>query len=73
MFCRFRSNCKKTDNVLSDLSEWLGLKIVLDSKYKIFKNTGKAVFGDPSDNIKSGKIIKTNDYKEIEIPSEILC
>jgi len=63
---------EKTKSTLDNLSTWLELKQPLNTEYTIFKNTGKPKFGDPSDKIKSGRIIKTNEHNEILIPKEIL-
>lgn len=61
-----------TGNILSDLSKWLNLKEPLKREYSIFQNTGKPGFGDPSNNIKSGKIEKTKEHVDISIPHDIL-
>jgi hypothetical protein len=58
---------------LSELGAWLELKTPLKTEYKLFSKTGKVKAGDSSENIKSGKILKTNqDYKHIHIPPELL-
>lgn len=61
-----------TDNILRNLTDWLGLDTPLTSEYAMFDNTGKPRHGDPSDNIRTGKIIETKSFPEIEIPLEIL-
>ncbi len=61
-----------TDHVLKELTEWLDLNKSLTSYYKKFNNTGKPGHGDPSENIQTGKLIKTKSYPNIEIPLEIL-
>lgn len=63
---------ENTETTLHNLSNWLMLKQPLNTEYTIFKNTGKPKFGDPSDKIKSGKIIKTEEHKDIVLPQEIL-
>lgn len=50
-----------SENLLNGMSDWLELESKLDSKYDTFKLTGKPVFGDPSENIKEGKIKKITD------------
>jgi len=61
-----------TDHVLKELTEWLDLNKPLTSHYKKFNNTGKPGYGDPSENILTGKLIKTKKYPDIEIPFDIL-
>ena len=61
-----------TDHVLDDLSKWLSLHNPLEKSYSTFSNTGKPGFGDPLHNIKSGVIKKTESYKDIDVPLEIL-
>jgi len=61
-----------TDYILSELTEWLGLDTHLVGNYMLFNNTGKRGYGDPTETIKSKKIIKTKGYPDIEIPPEAL-
>jgi hypothetical protein len=61
-----------SENILDSLTDWLNLKEPLKKEYSIFPHTGKAGHGDPSQNIRSGIIKKTESYPEIEIPSDIL-
>ncbi len=61
-----------TDFALGYLTDWLQLKTTLSSEYKIFSKTGKPGFGDPSDNIKQGKIIKNREPADVTIPTDIL-
>ncbi len=62
----------KTDKVLSDLSKWLKLGKILSKKYSIFKKTGISGYGDPTENIKIGKVIRTSNRNNIFIPEDIL-
>lgn len=48
-----------TDETLKRLSRWLKLENPLRAKYTLFKDTGKPLSGDPSENIKAGRIIST--------------
>jgi len=61
-----------TEYILGELTGWLGLDTPLVENYLMFNNTGKPGYGDPSDNIRAGKIIKTKGHSDIEIPQEIL-
>ncbi len=83
-FCRENPECHfyydadliRTDaeNTLSKMTQWLSLNSPLDSNYQIFSNTGKARTGDSSDNIKSGKIITSeNHYTEIQLDPDLLA
>ena len=64
---------EEPDFVLSGLADWLGLKTRLNPKYSLFKLTGKPGFGDPSDFIKKGELIRTaNDYSDIHIPAPVV-
>ena len=62
----------RTESVLSELTSWLGLSENLEETYQLFSNSGKPLFGDPSDVIKSKKIVKTESDTDIEIPAESL-
>ena len=61
-----------TDFILGYLTDWLQLKTPLSSEYKTFSKTGEPGFGDPSENIKQGKIIKNRKQPNVVIPDEIL-
>lgn len=62
---------KNTDHVLKELTEWLGLDTPLSNDYTIFDKTGKPDYGDPSEIIRAGKLIKTKGYTDITIPLEL--
>ncbi|MEM5534931.1 hypothetical protein WNY58_00875 [Neptuniibacter pectenicola] len=64
---------EKTDDVLNGLSVFLELDSPLTSNYKSFGKTGEAIYGDPSDNIKSGTIVKTENHTKVMIPDELLA
>jgi hypothetical protein len=61
-----------TTAVLNEITSFLGLKESLSHNYKSFEKTGKPVYGDPSDNIKSGSIIKTEANAKAVVPDELL-
>ena len=61
-----------TDAVLHRLTQWLGLTMPLQPEYSIFTDTGRPVKGDPSDNIKSGKVLKTAGPQGVEVPPALL-
>lgn len=61
------------DHVLDFLTNWLGLSQKLDSNYSIFKNTGMPGYGDVSEELKAGKIVKKKvSYDDIHISPDIL-
>jgi len=62
----------RTQCVLENLTNWLELEEPLSERYSMFENTGKAWHGDPSLNIKSGYVKKTNEHTEIDIPESLL-
>ncbi len=43
--------------ILAALSNWLGLEAPLTSDYRVSLRTGELGFGDPSENIQSGRIL----------------
>jgi len=61
-----------TEAVLGKLTLWLGLQESLMSNYSTFRNTGKPGVGDTSNNIQSGKIIKTKLHDGIQISPDIV-
>jgi len=61
-----------TDTVLNELSNWLNLDSPLENSYSIFGNTGKPGHGDPSNNILSRKITKTDSNSDIIVSQELL-
>jgi hypothetical protein len=64
---------EKTDDVLNEISTFLELDSPLSSHCKSFDKTGDAIYGDPSDNIKSGTIVKTKNHTKVMIPDELLA
>jgi hypothetical protein len=62
-----------TDYVLKELSCFLKLNKTLSKNYELFEKTGAPVYGDPSDNIKSGSIVKTENNKTVVVPDELLA
>jgi len=62
-----------TEQSFKFLETYLGLKEPLKGNYSLFEYTGVPGYGDPSDVIKKGEIIRQKkDYSNIRIPSEIL-
>jgi hypothetical protein len=61
------------DKILEGLSSKLMLSQPLNKKYAIFKYTGAPNFGDPTENIKQGKIlVHNNKYAEIKLSQKII-
>ncbi len=72
-FIRAESLLEDTDHTLQKLTSFLDLKESLSEEYDTFSFTGTNMLGDPSENIKKGKVIKDpSDYSEIEIPATLL-
>ena len=65
-----------TDAVLGGLTRWLALDGDLTPEYRTFPHTGVPGHGDPSPNIKAGKVVASaderhRDYVDIPIPEEL--
>jgi hypothetical protein len=59
--------------VLQELTQWLGLATELMADYKIFRTTGQLGWGDPSDAIRSGRIVKPiGERNDVELDAKIL-
>lgn len=58
--------------LLAELTSWLNLNHPLKEEYNLFRDTGKAGTGDPSQNIKAGVIKKTKPYDHITVPEDII-
>jgi len=63
---------KNPNNLLSNLQSWLNLDSPINEQYSIFSDTGKAGYGDPSENIKTGKIIKNKKDNDIILPDKVI-
>lgn len=66
-----------TEAVLERLSRWLDLREPLSANYQTFKHTGAKGYGDPSANIRAGRLVKNADerhrtYVPTAIPEEIM-
>jgi hypothetical protein len=60
--------------VLSKLSDWLGLERELDSQYEVQVKTGVSRAGDHSANLRGGKIItEKSDYSHISLKPKALA
>lgn len=59
-----------TDSVLHRLTSWLDLQDPLVPEYSLFPNTGKLGHGDWSDNIRSGKLAKTEGRPAVRVSGE---
>ncbi|CAB9493547.1 sulfotransferase family protein [Alteromonas macleodii] len=60
-----------TETTLTKLSKALNLKSPLSNEYSSFNKTGKEKSGDTSNNIKMGKIVRTAENSEVEIPEKL--
>ncbi len=62
-----------SDAVLSAMTSLLSLKERLSTEYDTFSHTGKAQFGDPGQNIKSGQVLTNRDaHDEIVIDPAVI-
>jgi hypothetical protein len=58
------------DRTLKDLSSYFGLETPFAKTYTTNRTTGTGKSGDPSQNIKVGRIIKTAGYSDISISED---
>jgi hypothetical protein len=63
---------KTPEKILPKLSSWLELGQELSQHYDTFNRTGAVGAGDPSKNIKEGKIIQTTKHDSIELDASLL-
>ncbi|MGH6738034.1 MAG: sulfotransferase [Bradyrhizobium sp.] len=63
MFLESERLLTDTDEVLLELSRWLGLAEGLRADYRTFPLTGAPGYGDPSPNILTGKIVRDSDER----------
>jgi hypothetical protein len=64
---------ERTDLVLRELTQWLGLSTELKPHYRIFETTGRLGWGDPSDSIKAARIVKpARRHDPIELDADLL-
>lgn len=62
-----------TDQALTGLSDYLGLRTPLSQEYRQQNLTGARRVGDSSKSINSGKVIsQRNDYSDITVPDPLL-
>ena len=62
-----------TDRLLGRLTAFLGLESVLVGEYNTFAQTGEKGSGDPSENIKSGTIVRDRKTPTVDFPTELLA
>jgi hypothetical protein len=67
-----------TDAVLARLTQWPGLATPLSREYRIFPLTGMRGHGDPSPNIKTGRVVadsgeRHRNYVQVAIPQDALA
>jgi hypothetical protein len=72
-FLTYDQLLNETDTVLTGLSQYLKLDPPLDDTYDLLPTTGKSSYGDWSENIKSGKIVKLPGDHSIKIPDESIA
>lgn len=63
---------ENTPQVLKELANWLNLGSDISETYRSFNKTGKPGHGDPSSNISTGKIIKTQNKQTVEFNNDLL-
>ena len=75
IFIKSESLINKTEETFELLSDYLNLKEELSSSYNTFQYTGIPRYGDPSEYINSGKIVRNRNHKDIEISTKtsLIC
>lgn len=63
---------ENTEEILTNLSTWLGLDTKLDKNYSQFQRTGTAGYGDFSSNIATGVLRKTKQHDDVLVPKGIV-
>jgi hypothetical protein len=69
VFVESSSLLDHTPDVFRLLEEWLGLSTPLRESYDIFSATGKPVYGDMSENIRAGQIVRDGRTSYSKAPS----
>ena len=72
LFIESNDLVKNPEATLKKVSKWLNLMEPLKTTYSTFKDTGVMGYGDPLGNIKSGVLITTEGYPNIEVPEHLL-
>lgn len=70
LFVKAEDIINRTTVTLGSITQYLDLNTPIDPEYNVFKFTGQPGYGDPSDNIKQGRILPGTDtkYPKIAIP-----
>lgn len=71
LFFRADDLISETDASLTFISEFFQLEQPLSEEYNVFKKTGEAGFGDPSENIHHGKINRNRPTSKLDISAEL--
>lgn len=71
-FLTYEQLINNTSLVLSKLTQFFQLTFPLEEKYNILPTTGKGLYGDWSENIKSGEILRVSKKKSPRIPTELI-
>ncbi len=69
LFLRFDELINCTPLVFTALERYLDLSEPLSEKYETTQATGKFTFGDNSENISKGKIVRQKEEQQVERPS----
>ncbi len=72
LFLTYGQILYQTESVLKTLQHFLELRHSLTEKYNLLPTTGASLFGDWSENIKAGRIIRTQKNRKVEISKKSL-
>lgn len=60
---------ERTADTLSALTRYLAIAPRLSENYRLFKHTGKPKYGDISENIRAGRIVRSKDPAKVIFPN----
>ncbi|MBM3284240.1 MAG: sulfotransferase [Candidatus Aminicenantes bacterium] len=72
-FLTYDQLLEDTNAVFSGLQRFLGLKVPLEETYRLLPTTGISLYGDWSENIKSGRILRPPKDRPIIIPEKAMA
>ncbi|MEQ9667096.1 sulfotransferase family protein [Coleofasciculus sp. G2-EDA-02] len=64
--------CRQNELVFKALQDFIDVQHPFSEEYEVLKTTGRRGVGDPSSNIKAGKIMKSTQTQNRQISSELI-
>lgn len=72
LFLTYEQLLEQTDSVFKALKNFLGTRENFSEEYQVLRTTGMRGIGDPSEKIKSGRIIRNSSHSPTRIPSDLV-